>query len=202
MKNLFDRYENFCKSVSVDNEAFKTFKSNPDLVYMLEHVTYEQGLGYLAEIKRLHPKLLNHIECFATNDSLGSPKVFWYGEINMNMSPTTLRYIKVLADLMTYFGDLSGLDIVEIGVGYGGQCKIINDYFVPKSYTLIDLPSVLDLTEKYLECHGIQNMSFKWHSNASYDLCISNYAFTEISRQNQDIYVKNVINNSAKGYIT
>ena len=117
MKNLFDRYETFCKNVSSDDEAFKTFKSNPDLVYMLEHVTYEQGLGYLEEIKRQQPQLLNHIECFATNDSLGTPKMFWYGEINMNISPTTLRYVKVLADLISHFGSLSMLDIVEIGIG-------------------------------------------------------------------------------------
>jgi putative sugar O-methyltransferase len=131
--------------------------------------------------------------------------MYWYAEINMNISPTTLRYVKVLADLISHFGNLDGLDIVEIGIGYGGQCKIINDYFVPKSYTLIDLTEVILLADKYLECHGIQNTVFQtpnWRSKTPYDLCISNYAFTEISRQNQDFYVKNIIERSAKGYIT
>jgi hypothetical protein len=201
----YNRYSNLCGEAVKDEEVFKDFKSRPEFTYMLEHVTYEQGLGYLAEIKLLQPKLLNHIECFATNDSLGSPKMYWYDEINMEISPTTLRYVKVLADLKSHFGNLTGLDIVEIGIGYGGQCKIIHDYFVPKSYTLIDLPSVILLTDKYLECHGIQNTVFQtpnWPSETRYDLCISNYCFTEIDRQSQDMYVKTVINRSAKGYIT
>jgi hypothetical protein len=202
---IYKRYTDLCLKAVKDSEVFKTFKGHENCSYMLEHVTYEQGLGYLSEIKRLQPKLLNHIECFATNDSLGSPQTYWYEELNMELSPSTLRYVKVLADLMTHFGSLDGLDIVEIGVGYGGQCKIINDYFVPKSYTLVDLPEVLDLAKKYLTCHGIENTVLRSHLSdlqTPYDLCISNYAFTEISRQNQDFYVKNIINHSAKGYIT
>jgi hypothetical protein len=205
MNNLYDKYTDLCLQAVKDEEVFKDFKSRPDFTYMLEHVTYEQGLGYLAEIKRLQPKLLNNIECFATNDSLGSPKTFRYDEINMEISPTTLRYVKALADLMTYFGSLDGMDIVEIGIGYGGQCKIINDYFVPKSYTLIDLPQVILLADKYLDCFEIQNTVFQtpnWVSEARYDLCMSNYCFTEIDRPAQDMYAKTVINRSAKGYIT
>ena len=199
------KYEQICKRATEDDEVFKVFKNHPDFTYMLEHVTHQQGLEYIEEIKKLHPKLLKHIECFATNDSLGSPQTYWYSELNMNVSPTTLRYIKVLADLMVCFGDLSGLDIVEIGVGYGGQCKIINDYFVPKSYTLIDVDDVLALANRYLICHGIENIRLRGHRDASearYDLCLSNYAFTEISRQNQDFYAWKIVKNSQKGYMT
>ena len=202
---LYDKYTNLCRQAVSNEDVFKDFKSRPEFTYMLEHVTYEQGLGYIAEIKRLEPKLLNHIECFATNDSLGSPKMFWYGDINMNISPTTLRYVKVLADLMSHFGNLSGLDIVEIGIGYGGQCKIINDYFQPKSYTLIDLLEVILLADKYLDCHGIEDVMFqtpKWVSETRYDMCISNYCFTEIDRPAQDFYAKNIIERSDRGYIT
>jgi hypothetical protein len=202
---IYARYIDLCRHAVDDEEVFKDFKSRTACTYMLEHVTYEQGLEYLAEIKRLQPKLLNHIECFATNDSLGTPKVYFYEDLNMEVSPTTLRYVKVLADLMTHFGSLEGLDIVEIGVGYGGQCKIINDYFQVKSYTLIDLPDVLRLAKKYLLCHGIENITLREHTDYSktlYNLCISNYAFTEIDRQHQDLYAKNVISMSDKGYIT
>jgi hypothetical protein len=201
----YNKYSNLCGQAVKDEEVFKDFKSRPEFTYMLEHVSYEQGLGYLAEIKRLQPQLLNHIECFATNDSLGSPKMFWYDELNMDISPTTLRYIKVLADLVVHFGSLDGLDIVEIGIGYGGQCKIIYDYFTPRSYTLIDLIPVILLANKYLTCHGIEDVllhSPTYASDKRYDLCISNYCFTEIDRQNQDMYAKTVINRSAKGYIT
>ena len=70
---------------------------------------------------------------------------------------------------------------------------------------MIDLPNVILLADKYLECHGITNTVFQtpnWASETPYDLCISNYAFTEISRPAQDFYVKNIIERSAKGYIT
>jgi hypothetical protein len=36
----------------------------------------------------------------------------------------------------------------------------------------------------------------------SYDLVISNYAFTELTREIQDVYLKKVILNSKRGYIT
>ena len=35
-----------------------------------------------------------------------------------------------------------------------------------------------------------------------YDLVISNYAFTELTREIQDVYLKKIILNSKKGYIT
>jgi hypothetical protein len=205
METDYSRYEKICKSAVDDDEVFKTFKSNPDYTYMLEHVSHLQGVGYLQEIQRINPKLLNHMECFATNDSLGTPNMYWYEKLNTNMSPTTLRYVKVLADLIEYFGNLTALDIVEIGVGYGGQCKIINDYFVVNSYTLIDLPDVLKLAEKYLSCYDIQNTVFLPQndvSEARYDLCLSNYAFTEINGLNQRFYANTVIKNSRRGYIT
>jgi predicted O-methyltransferase YrrM len=202
---IYKRYTELCLKAVKDEEVFKTFKSQPTCTYMLEHVTYEQGLVYLSEIKRLQPQLLNHIEGFATNDSLGSPLLSWYEELNMEISPSTLRYLKVLADLMSHFGNLEGTNIVEIGVGYGGQCKIINDYFQVNSYTLVDLPEVLALAKKYLTCHGIENIILREPTSTLkrvYDLCISNYCFTEISRQNQDFYVENIIQHSDKGYIT
>ena len=36
----------------------------------------------------------------------------------------------------------------------------------------------------------------------NYDIVISNYAFTELPRSIQDIYLKKVILNSSNGYIT
>ena len=200
----YDKYANVCRQAVVDDEVFKTFKRNPDYSYMLEHVDYLQGLGYLQEIQRINSKLINHMDCFATNDSLGSPNMFWYEDLNTNISPTTLRYVKVLADLIDLFGDLTALDIVEIGVGYGGQCKVINDYFAINSYTLIDLPDVLSLAKKYLSCYDIGNAVFLTCndvSEARYDLCLSNYAFTEIGGSEQRFYAETVIKNSRRGYM-
>jgi hypothetical protein len=198
-------YIDVCVKATQDEDIFKSFKRRPDYTLVLEHVGYEFGLDYLAEIEKCSPYLLDYIPYFITNDTVGNPTKYWYKDLNENISPTTLRYIKVFGDLMNLFGGLDNMDIVEIGGGYGGQCKIIHDIAKPHSYTIIDLPEVLLLAEKYLNKFNIldvQYVSISELRKGKYDLCISNYAFTEIERKYQDIYVKNVIKGSDRGYIT
>lgn len=62
------------------------------------------------------------------------------------------------------------------------------------------------LTQKYLDNYII-NAVLKYKTMnelevRDYDLLISNYAFTELPRGFQDVYLKKVILNSKKGYIT
>ena len=86
------------------------------------------------------------MDAFKSNDKYGSPFVFDYPGVE-NISPTTLRYIKVLSDLKKHFGPLDGMNICEIGVGYGGQCRIINSMYRPSTYTLVDIRPALRLGE-------------------------------------------------------
>lgn len=199
-------YINVCEKCLIDQNVFLNFKSDSNYTNILEHVSYSEGLGYIEEIKRNNEKLLKNISKFKTNDDIGNPKRFFYSELNEYLSPTTLRYVKVLSDLIDNFGSLENLDVVEIGVGYGGQCKIISDIFNFKSYTLIDLDSVLKLSELYLNNFGIENLIFKTldeiKDDVKYDLVISNYAFTEIQRNIQDQYKNKIIDNSENGYLT
>ncbi|WP_256325593.1 putative sugar O-methyltransferase, partial [Helicobacter sp. CLO-3] len=124
------------------------------------------------------------------------------------ISPSTLRYIKVLSDLMLHFGDLNNLKICEIGVGYGGQARIIMSKFNVQSYTFVDLQSALDLSKKYLSCYEDLNQEKLLFANldalntSDYDLVISNYAFSELSKDIQDLYLEKIINNATHGYIT
>ncbi|TLD84220.1 putative sugar O-methyltransferase [Helicobacter trogontum] len=123
------------------------------------------------------------------------------------MSPSTLRYIKVLADLIEYFGDLHDKDICELGVGYGGQARIIMSMFNVRSYTFIDLDSALSLSKKYLShFKGIENklrfICMEDLEVREYDLFLSNYAFSELRRNIQDIYAEKVIKGAKHGYIT
>ena len=203
----YSKYLKVCKDASETDHGFDGFKSNPDYRVVLEHVSVEQGQQYLNEIKKDVPKILDNVPKFITNDSVGNPMTHYYPDIKNFTSPTTLRYVKVLTDLIKLFGTLDGLDIVEIGVGYGGQCKIINDVFKPKSYTLIDMPEVLELSMKYLNHFKVehtipQTSEYMGVIGMDYDLCISNYAFTEIDRKYQDMYAGNIIKNSKMGYIT
>lgn len=199
-------YPNFCEQASQDSLVFNTFRINNKYKGILEHVTFQQGLVYLNLIKERNPELLSNLTKYSTNDSVGSPMKLMY-DIG-HFSPTTIRYIKVLGDLINEFGNLDNLDIVEIGCGYGGQSKIIMDTFNIKSYTFIDLPQVLKLTKRFLESTNVDmsKVIFKditqLTNNENYDLIISNYAFTECVKSIQLTYFDKVINKSKMGYIT
>ncbi len=212
MENLFtktsisddEKFKKICEESSKNENLFQNFKRNPTFTEILEHTTYNQGLMYIAEIEK-NPKIdLELIEKFKTNDIQGNPFVYEYKEPYGLVSPSTLRYIKILNDLINLFGDLTNYSIVEIGVGYGGQSKIIQDQFEVKEYNYIDLPEVLNLTKKYLEIFNFENLNFldfKDLPNKKYDLIISNYAITECSKEIQDIYIEKIINNSKHCYI-
>lgn len=200
-------YPDFCEKASNDDTTFASFKSNKIYTRVLEHTSYEQGLDYLKIIKENTPRLLNSINDFKKNDFYGSPAIFYYPEIETSVSPTTLRYVKVLSDLIRLYSFPAGLNVCEIGVGYGGQCRIIMSYLDVKKYTLVDLPQVLKLSQKFLSnFEGINNTCFQTmdeiDSVTSYDLVISNYAFSELKKEIQEIYLEKIILKSKSGYIT
>lgn len=197
-------YPDFCLKATLNTKLFSSFRKNEIYCQILEHVTRQQGQEYINEIILNSPDLFESIELFKKNDIIGDPKLYEYPEIGY-MSPTTLRYVKVLSDLIKIFANLDKKSICEIGVGYGGQCRIIDSYCDISDYTLVDLKPVLMLSEKYLDNYIIRSsLNYKTMNElkiSSYDLIISNYAFTELSREIQDVYLKKIILNSKGGYI-
>jgi len=198
-------YADVCLQASNSDDVFNKFKNIPEYQEALEHVTIEQGATYIDIINRDNSFLLQspNIDKFKTNDLYGTPKICEYG--NLHISPSTLRYIKVLSDLIKLFGNLNDFKIAEIGGGYGGQCKIITDYFNVKDYHIVDLYEVNGLTEKYLNKLNVKNVRISTYDKLSvenYDLVISNYAYTELDRPLQDVYKNKIIDQSKRGYIT
>ena len=204
-----NQYREICLRAAKTKEAFLNFKQNIHYKEILEHTNLETGFKYLKKIKS-NSEIYRVIKNFSVNDKFGQPDLHSFPEIGP-FSPSTLRYVKVLTDLVERFDSLSGLKIVEIGGGYGGQSLIIHKYARPSSYQILDLPEVLLLTEKYLNCHGIK--SVKLHTLDEYlnhrrdfdrdpDLLISNYAFSEISAEIQEIYLRDIILKSKRGYMT
>jgi len=198
----YDKYLKVCQDAALDDKVFATFKSHQDYTAILEHVTKQYGEEYWHEILNIEPALEEEMNEFMGNDVIGNPAKHSIG--GYSVSPTTLRYVKVLADLRSLFGSLDELDIIEIGGGYGGQCKIIYDLYKPKSYTIVDLPEVLALSKKYLSKHNIDVITRVPHDTCDkhYDLFISNYAFTEIDREYQQFYADHIIKYCDKGYMT
>lgn len=201
-------YLAFCRAATSDPEVFATFRRQPVYVAALEHVTYEQGQACIDVIRRDNPELLlAPLDAARANDRVGSPTVFDYESLGQ-ISPVTLRYLKIMSDLERCFGDLSGKDIIEIGVGYGGQCRVILSRWNVRSYTLVDLEPALALARAYLERFHLTGAdgpvrfrpSGDQMEQAS-DLCISNYAFSELAQPVQEQYVKSILSRAGAGYL-
>jgi len=199
-----DKYKAMCLIASRYDSFFNVFKQLPDYVSVLEHVSYAQGFGFIDVTADNATLDLTRLDELRQNDEQGTPTIESYPPPWGAVSPSTLRYIAVLSDLVKHFGSLDGMSIVEIGVGYGGQAKIIMDYFNVKDYTFLDLEEPLALTERYLSKYnysGLQFTGLEQLAPGAYDLCISNYAFSELTRGTQDAYLQQVIVQSDRGYM-
>lgn len=125
------------------------------------------------------------------------------------ISPITIRYTKVLQDIFSLFNIREIKHIAEIGVGYGGQCRLIKEYLKNREYSLIDLPEAIELTKKFLDKFSLGEGSKTYFidgtgdiENIEVDLLISNYAFSELNREVQNFYLEKIINYAGSGYIT
>jgi hypothetical protein len=200
-------YPEYAQRISQDASKFANFKRNPVYRQVLEHVSGPQGAEYIRQIQAKWPELLSDIGRFKINDQVGRPILCSYDGLGL-ISPTTLRYLKVAADLRELFGDLTDFDVAEIGCGYGGQFFISDMLWRLHSWTLFDLEPVLQLISRYLECHLI-NSSYRTTTlnrfdgrSARFDLAISNYAFSELPKQLQLKYISKVLSKAQRGYMT
>jgi putative sugar O-methyltransferase len=189
---------------SLDSKVFANFRRNPAYTTILEHVSEEQGREYLSLLSATG-RANRNIEEATKNDTIGNPATMRL-DSGLTISPTTLRYLKVADDVEGLFGSLDGADVIEIGVGYGGQCRILDSLFQIKSYTLVDLKPVLNLAGEFLSKFPLRcTLRFLTMNELSpqhYDLALSNYAYTELSREVQEIYFAKALKLSQRGYIT
>lgn len=199
-------YPEFCKVASENEEVFSTFKENPIYLNILEHTKYEFGLEYMRFVNERSNLLRDNINIFKENELYGGGAKYYYDELGATLSPSTLRYAKVLEEIDELF-DISSLNsITEIGVGYGGQCRLIKCFNAGLKYICIDLPQVCMLAAKWIGKYEIDGVSFidgtSEFQPIESDLLISNYAYSELRRDVQDMYFEKVISHSKHGYIT
>jgi hypothetical protein len=202
---LLDSYPTLCGLASQDPKLFGKFRSARVMFEALDHVSLDYGNSYLIEILKIRSWTKEFTQVIEKIDSLGSPKKYKFGHYGV-FSPTLLRYLKVHLDLEKYFGSLHNLKIVEIGVGFGGQASLTSLLDQPKSYSFCDIPPVLKLVEKFIESLSVPGQFMyidgRNPSRVNSDLVISNYAFSELSLDVQNLYIENVISNSSRGYLT
>ena len=124
---------------------------------------------------------------------LGTPRAF---------SPTTLRFLAHALWLKKEGFVKEGGTVVEIGVGFGGLAAM-NAIVSNATTIMIDLPPVVVAAMLQMRELGLGNFASNDQSKATAgDVCfISNYAFTELSREMQDAYVDEFIRHADRGVI-
>lgn len=124
---------------------------------------------------------------------LGTPRAF---------SPTTLRFLAHALWLKKEGFVKEGGTVVEIGVGFGGLAAM-NAIVSNATTIMIDLPPVAKAAMLQMRELGLGNFASNDQSKATAgDVCfISNYAFTELSREMQDAYVDEFIRHADRGVI-
>ena len=212
----YSDYERFIETI-LQQDGFSNFKSNPNYNHILEHVCFDYGQQYLRLAKELFHLPTAQIQMFgALNDSVGVPKKEYYKEENLSISPTSLRYVFhaliILNDIATK--GIRNAHIVEVGCGYGGLALAIS-YFSPffnltiEDYTFIDLPGPLKLQEKYMN-HFRVPMKLAFHPASTFGselkgsdyFLISNYCYSEISKEFQENYLRTLFPKCTHGFIT
>lgn len=208
---IYSSYVQELRNLKKDPSFFSTFKSNKSFTDILEHISYQHGKEYLELInKEFGENIYNFIDLIKINDSIGKPIKHQYG--NIEASPSNFRYIYhallIGSKCKKWFSKKPRIKIVEIGGGYGGLCfyikNILKDFDI--DYTIIDLPEPNYLQRLYLDAthqqntHTISCFDIDSLTGERFDLVISNYCLSEISRDNQKNYFDKIVGNCDKKF--
>lgn len=196
---------------AVDNQSdFSRFRRCNEYREILEHVSVQSGDQYLRALRSFgfsEHQLQKNLSAVENFNRVGGPEKYHYKNLGW-IAPSLLRYLKVDAEIVALFGNLDGFNVCEIGGGFGGQLYVSSRMHRIGSWTMYDLPQVLELQRKFLESCGnfsLSRVSFKSGIDIepmSGDLLISNYAFSELTRGIQEKYITWMFENFSNGYIT
>jgi putative sugar O-methyltransferase len=199
------KYEQEVGKILRSKSKWRNFRSRYHYRIVLEHVDPIHGREYLNTIKESNPKAFDVIQEIKKNDKIGNPALHKYQETGY-ISPTTLRYLSVATQLGIKFNQMENFRIAEIGIGYGGQIRILDELFEIKEFVGFDLSDVQLLAGRYLQSYPVKcEISFPdiaQFKPRSFDLIISNYAFSELPESLQREYIQKILKFSRHGYLT
>ena len=181
----------------------RNFRKTHAVRQVVETVGPVDGRHYANYIKHIAPEYLTDHR-FAAIDAWGNP-IRWPGILlgtPKTFSPTTLRYLAHALWLKKEGFVKEGGTVVEIGVGFGGLAAM--NALVSNAKTLmVDLEPVAKAAMRQMHDLGLSHHGELHDGNIhDSDFCvISNYAFTELSRELQDAYVDKIIRHADRGVI-
>jgi hypothetical protein len=196
------QYTEICAAAASNPKILSVFKKCFEYRLVLEHVTRSQAIQYLEFIK--HDQDVLSTITKVSKVEIGSPITYPFEGLG-KLSPTQIRYGKILKDICNLFVDLHNFDIVEVGIGNGGLAAQIANQFELNSYRLVDLSEVLDLTRQtlrpFLELTTFEFIKPSEVSANATELFVSNYAFSELHKEVQDFYFENYIVHAKSGFM-
>lgn len=198
-------YDNYVRVLSTIRSKHDQFKSNPEYMGILEHVSQEFGEQYLSLLLNEVGMPIDHIIGFCNiNDSFGGPVMYKVGNLPNPVSPTSLRYLYHASQVLK---SSKGADcFVEVGGGYGGLYLALT--YLSKTpiceYHLVDLDQSINLQRLVLADHSnVVYHSASTHGANVPDNCffISNYCFSEISPELQKLYIQHLVTRCSHGFL-
>lgn len=201
----YSAFEAECKCVLANEYQFKNFRTRKELGLIVETVHPNYGRDYFKKLKRHFPYIFDHIDTICKIDETGNPIQHQWAD-SFKLSSLFLRYLHQACLLFQYIGNLTDKNILEIGGGFGGHAAIVQTLYPSTSHTIVDLPIVSQLQQKYLSITlNIQSTrsyaytSDIWKSK-KYDVIVSHYCFSELDAVNQDLYLP-VIKQTPHGFM-
>jgi len=181
------------------------FRSNFIYKIILEHgshLIFKSYRNYI--LKKKFKKFFFEFKKCLNNDVVGSPELFKFKD-NINISISTIRYVATSLSIYETFKKKNFLRVVELGGGFGGQLICLNNFFKIKNYTIYDVKIVCKLIRKYLSEFKLdlkyKLSTFHYQKNKNIDLFLSNYSFSELDKNLQLLYLKNIMKYAKNGYM-
>lgn len=201
--SIIPDYIEVCQNAATNKRYFRKFRSFPEYSSVVE-CNYAQNEFDSYLFTNGSSQMFDNLEIFRKLDTIGNP----YIVKNENMglfSGTTLRYIIVADQILSFFNLPNHPKIGEIGAGFGGECFILSTCIPFSNYYIFDLPEVTPLIDKVLKTLSVDNVEtmnpFSELPDEKIDLLISNYAFSECDLTTQLDYFHRVLKKADRGYI-
>ncbi len=195
-------YKEACVKIANDPWYFEHFRSLDAYTHIVETGGGKEFADYLWA--HASKTIWNKFSIFEKLDHIGAPVKTSYPGIGM-FSATTLRYIVIAQQMEHLFTLPDHPTVVEIGAGFGGQCYILSQLVSFSHYYIYDLPEVSLVIDKVLTALCVNNATClpldQNITEENIDLVISNYAFSECTRETQLDYFNRVIKKSLRGYM-
>jgi hypothetical protein len=198
-------YAVFCELAARDDLIFSRFKSAQPYREVLEHTGLKWGNQYQRILLERNFKVSK--EFLTLHSKIGDPEIYSFTQFG-STSPSLLRYLKVASDLSILFPHWVDGNIIEVGIGYGGQLATMKELGHRGDYAGIDLDGPIQLAKKYLKVSRVNEIgTLLINSQDSLKeplsgIFLSNYAYSELRRDIQEIYFDKYIKSCPQGYVT